>query len=293
MSNKSLWKAPASPFLVSDDGKFKIADAPTEPKRRADKDELEAELEAQVEEIRSLQRKLYADDTYAVLFVFQAMDAAGKDGTIRAVFTGVNPAGFQVFSFGVPSKEELDHDFMWRVARRLPERGRIGVFNRSHYEEVVIARVHPQILANQRLPRIDEKDVWKERYQSIRGFEKHLARNGTVIVKFFLNVSRDQQKRRLLRRIDDPKRNWKFNPGDVDERERWPDYMEAFEDAINATSRSWAPWYAIPADDKPHMRVQVATIIRETLESLDLRFPEVDDETRAALGASRARLEEQ
>ncbi|MEM7137679.1 MAG: polyphosphate kinase 2 family protein [Myxococcota bacterium] len=293
MSNQSLWKAPKSPFLVPDDGKFSIADARTEPKHRADKDELKAALEGQVEEIRDLQRKLYADDTHAVLFVFQAMDAAGKDGTIRAVFTGVNPAGFQVFSFGVPSKEELDHDFMWRVARRLPERGRIGVFNRSHYEEVVIARVHPRILDNQRLPRIDEKHVWQERYESIRDFEKHLARNGTVIVKFFLNVSRDQQKRRLLRRIDDPKRNWKFNPGDVDERERWSDYMEAYEGAINATSRSWAPWHVIPADDKPYMRVQVATIIRETLESLGLRFPEVDEETRAALGACRARLEEQ
>ncbi|MGB5813295.1 MAG: PPK2 family polyphosphate kinase [Polyangiales bacterium] len=293
MSKKPLWTPPESRFLAPGDGAFKIADAPTEPRKRTDKDVLKEALDGHVDEIRELQKKLFAANRYAVLFVFQAMDAAGKDGTIRAVFTGVNPAGFQVFNFVAPSNEELDHDFLWRIASRLPERGRIGVFNRSHYEEVIIARVHPHFLEKQRLPRIDEKRIWSERYESIRDVEKHLARNGTVVVKFFLNISLDQQKRRLLRRIDNPKRNWKFNPSDVAERARWPDYMRAYEDAINATSRAWAPWYVIPADDKPYMRVQVAKIIHQTLEGLGVEFPTVSDETLAALAECRATLEGQ
>ena len=293
MSKKSLWTAPDSQYLVPDDGKFKIKDAPTEPDERLDKDVLKDKLEAHVDEVRELQRKLYADNSYAVLFVFQAMDAAGKDGTVRAVFTGVNPAGFQVFNFKAPSSEELDHDFLWRITRRLPERGRIGVFNRSHYEEVIIARVHPKIIENQRLPRIDERRIWEERYESIRDVERHLARNGTIVVKFFLNVSLEQQKRRLLRRIDDPSRNWKFNPSDVKERALWPDYMRAYEDAINETTRPWAPWYVIPADDKPYMRSEVAKIIKKTLTSLDLEFPTIDEDARAALAACRVRLEGQ
>ncbi|MEM8606422.1 MAG: PPK2 family polyphosphate kinase [Myxococcota bacterium] len=293
MSKKSPWTAVESRYLVPDDGRFRIEDAPTEPEKRLDKDELKAKLEQRVDGVRQLQKRLYADDSYSVLFVFQAMDAAGKDGTIRAVFTGVNPAGFQVFSFKVPSHEEVDHDFLWRIAERLPERGRIGVFNRSHYEEVIITRVHPEILENQRLPRLDEKHVWEERFDSIRGFERHLAQNGTIIVKFFLNVSLEQQKRRLLRRIDDPSRNWKFNVSDIDERELWPDYMKAYEEAINETSKSWAPWYVIPADDKPYMRAEVAKIIKKTLESLNLEYPTIDDEARASLAACRVRLEEQ
>lgn len=293
MGKKSLWTAVESRYLVPDDGKFKIKDALTEPEKRLDKDELKAKLEDRVDDVRELQKKLDADNSYSVLFVFQAMDAAGKDGTIRAVFTGVNPAGFQVANFKGPSHEELDHDFLWRITKRLPERGRIGVFNRSHYEEVIIARVHPEILQNQRLPRIDEKRVWQERYDSIRDFERHLARNGTIIVKFFLNVSLEQQKRRLLRRIDDPSRNWKFNSSDVEERGLWPDYMRAYEDAINETSKPWAPWYVVPADDKPYMRAEVAKIIKKTLESLGLEYPTIDQEARESLAACRVRLEAQ
>ncbi len=293
MSKTELWTAVPSPFLVPADGTFEIATAPTEPPGEVDKSDLEDALEDHVREIRDLQRKLYASDDYSVLFAFQAMDAAGKDGTIRAVFTGVNPAGFQVFGFKAPSNEELDHDFLWRVAKRLPERGRIGVFNRSHYEEVIIVRVHPEFLDKQKLPRMDLENIWAERYESIRCFEKHLARSGTILVKFFLNVSLAQQKRRLLRRIDRPSSNWKFNPDDIAERERWPDYMRAFEDALNETSRPWAPWYAIPADNKPYMRVQVARIIEATLASLGVDYPTISEEARAALADCRRLLESQ
>ncbi|MGD8317130.1 MAG: hypothetical protein PVH76_05250, partial [Myxococcales bacterium] len=184
-------------------------------------------------------------------------------------------------------------DFLWRIARRLPERGRIGVFNRSHYEEVLIVRVHPEFLEAQRLPDLDRETIWAERFESIRNFEKHLAESGTVIVKFFLNVSRDEQRDRLLRRIDKPSHNWKFNPDDIKERDRWPDYMRAFEDALNETSRPWAPWYAIPADSKPSMRLQVARIVHQTLEGLHLAYPTIDDEARAALGKCRTVLEKQ
>jgi PPK2 family polyphosphate:nucleotide phosphotransferase len=209
------------------------------------------------------------------------------------VFTGVNPAGFQVSAFKAPSDEELDHDFLWRVARRLPERGRIGVFNRSHYEEVLVVRVHPEFLERQRLPNLNPETIWNERFESIRNFEKHLADNGTIIVKFFLNVSLDQQKHRLLRRIDKPSRNWKFSKRDVKERERWPDYMHAFEEALNETSRPWAPWYAVPADNKPYMRLQVARIVQETLESLGVDFPKIDEAARLALAECREVLEGQ
>jgi PPK2 family polyphosphate:nucleotide phosphotransferase len=243
--------------------------------------------------IGELQKKLYADDRYSVLFVFQAMDAGGNDSTIRSVFTGVNPAGFQVSSFKAPSDEELDHDFLWRIAQQLPERGRIGVFNRSHYEEVLVVRVHPEFLEGQRLPRVDLESIWQERFESIRSFEKHLADNGTIIVKFFLNVSLAQQKHRFLRRIDKPSKNWKFNAGDIEERKLWPKYMHAFEEALNATSRPWAPWYAIPADSKPYMRLQVARIVQETLESLGVDFPKIDEAAKAALLECRALLEKQ
>ncbi len=277
------WSAPKSDSLVPFDGSFRTAEAPTAPAGKVDKDAVKAERREHTAEIYELQRKLYADNRYAALFVFQAMDAGGKDGTIRNVFTGVNPAGFQVSSFKAPSDEELDHDFLWRVAERLPERGRIGVFNRSHYEEVLVVRVHPEFLRGQRLPNLNLETLWSERYESIRSFEKHLAKNGTIIVKFFLNVSLEEQKRRLLRRIEKPSRNWKFNPGDVNERERWPDYMRAFEDALNETSRPWAPWYAIPADNKPYMRLQVARIVRETLQNLGVDFPKIDEAARLAL----------
>lgn len=293
MSSDPRWQAPQSEFLVPFDGSFRVAEAPTGPPGPVDKTGLRAQRRERTRAIGELQKKLYADDRYSALFVFQAMDAGGKDSTIRSVFTGVNPAGFQVSSFKAPSDEELDHDFLWRVARELPERGRIGVFNRSHYEEVLVVRVHPEYLAGQRLPRADMDSIWEERFESIRSFEKHLADNGTIVVKFFLNVSLAQQKHRFLRRIDKPSKNWKFNAGDIEERKLWPQYMHAFEEALNATSRPWAPWYAVPADSKPYMRLQVARIVQETLESLGVDFPKIDEAAKAALLECRALLEKQ
>jgi PPK2 family polyphosphate:nucleotide phosphotransferase len=293
MPDDGTWSAPQSEFLVPFDGRFQLDAAATRPSGEVDKTAVKAARRERTDQIYELQRKLYADNRCAVLFVFQAMDAGGKDGTIRNVFTGVNPAGFQVSSFKAPSDEELDHDFLWRVAQKLPERGRIGVFNRSHYEEVLVVRVHPEFLEKQRLPHLDLETIWAERFESIRNFEKHLADNGTIVVKFFLHVSREEQKQRLLRRIDKPSRNWKFNEDDVRERERWTDYMRAFEDALNETSRPWAPWYAIPADSKPYMRLQVARLVQETLESLSVDFPTIDDAGRLALAQCRDALERQ
>jgi PPK2 family polyphosphate:nucleotide phosphotransferase len=293
MSASRKWRAPESEFLVPFDGSFRVNAAPTGPPTKVDKDAVEKAREERTAKISDLQRKLYADNRYSALFVFQAMDAGGKDGTIRSVFTGVNPAGFQVSSFKAPSEQELDHDFLWRIAKRLPERGRIGVFNRSHYEEVLVVRVHPEFLERQRLPDMDLETLWTERFKSIREFERHLAVNGTVVVKFFLNVSKEEQKIRLLRRIDEPSSNWKFSAADVDERKRWREYMAAFEDALNQTSRPWAPWYAIPADDKPFMRLEVARIVQQTLESLGLSFPRIDDAARLALADCRRALERQ
>jgi PPK2 family polyphosphate:nucleotide phosphotransferase len=293
---------PDSPYLVPFDGSFSVASAATAPPPDAatgqeSKAEVREELRAVVDDIADLQRRLYATDHHAILLVFQAMDAAGKDSTIRAVTTGVNPAGFQVYSFKAPSKNELDHDFLWRTARRLPERGRIGVFNRSYYEEVLVVRVHPGFLAGQRLPRLprlpDLPGLWEERYASIRDHELHIARNGTVVLKFWLNVSQEEQARRFLRRIDRPDKNWKFNSGDMAEREHWDAYMEAYEDALNATSRHHAPWYAIPADDKPFMRLTVARIVRDQLAALNLKYPRLPEDERAQLELHRAMLEAQ
>jgi PPK2 family polyphosphate:nucleotide phosphotransferase len=245
-----------------------------------------------VEEIGELQRILYAHDHRALLLVFQAMDAAGKDGTIRAVMTGVNPAGCQVYSFKQPSAQELDHDFLWRTAKCLPERGMIGIFNRSYYEEVLVVRVHPEYLAAQNLPQpIDKDTIWKDRFESIRDHELHLARNGTVVLKFFLNVSREEQKKRFLARLDEPEKNWKFSAADVQERGYWNDYMKAYADALGETSRAWAPWYAIPADFKPFMRLAVARIVRDTLKSLKLHYPTVEEKDRARFDEARALLE--
>ena len=245
-----------------------------------------------VDEFDDLQRRLYAADKHSVLLVFQAMDAAGKDSTIRAVMSGVDPAGCQVFSFKQPSSEEVDHDFLWRTAKSLPQRGRIGVFNRSYYEEVLVVRVHPEYLGGQKLPRqISLDELWQERFESIRDHEKHLARNGTVILKFWLNVSQDEQHKRFLSRLDDQRKNWKFSAGDVSESNLWPDYMNAYEQALNATSRPWAPWYAIPADDKPYMRLQVIETIVNTLKKLDLQYPDVSEKQRAKFAEMRALLE--
>ncbi|MBX3248919.1 MAG: polyphosphate kinase 2 family protein [Myxococcales bacterium] len=288
-----LFDAPPSPWLVPFDGTFSIAKARSAPKKsergKAARPANRAALREHVGALYDLQQKLYADDRYGLLLVFQAMDAAGKDGTIRAVMTGVNPAGCHVTSFKGPTYEELDHDFLWRVAQKVPSRGTIGIFNRSHYEEVLIVRVHPEYLRGQRLPRVGDQ-IWEERYESIRDWERHLARNGTVILKFFLNVSRDEQKKRLLSRIDDPTKNWKFEASDLDTRERWDDYMEAYESALNATSTPWAPWYCVPADDKDFMRQQIAAIIHQTMASLPIDFPSVSDEKRAELGMHRKRL---
>ena len=269
-------------MIVPFDNSFRVSDYSSVPSENThSKKTLEKSLKKRVREISKLQRKLYADDRFSVLLVFQAMDAAGKDGTIRAVMSGVNPAGCQVYSFKAPSNEELEHDFLWRTARRLPERGRIGIFNRSYYEEVLAVRVRPKYLHNQRLPHIDTSRIWDERFESIREHERHLERNGTIILKFWLNVSPEEQKARFLSRLTTPERYWKFSKTDLSERAKWTDYMAAYQELLNETSTEYAPWYAIPADDKPYMRLCVAQIIAEKLKSLPLQFPVKSDEELA------------
>jgi PPK2 family polyphosphate:nucleotide phosphotransferase len=285
-----MFEAPKSPYLVPYDGSFRVADASTTPLTDG-KPHKGKHRRARTEKLNKLQRVLAAGDKHAVLLVFQAMDAAGKDSTIRSVMQGVDPSGCQVYSFKKPSNEELDHDFLWRTTCRLPERGRIGIFNRSQYEEVLVVRVHPEILDYQKLPAdLGRETIWEDRLASIRQQEEHLARNGTVIIKFWLNVSREEQKRRFLSRLDEAEKNWKFEPKDVVERRYWDDYMAAYEAALNATSKPWAPWYAIPADDKPYMRARVADIIIDTLRSIGLRYPEPSDKDREAFAAARAEL---
>lgn len=287
-----MFEAVDHPHLVPFDGTFRLDRAPTAPDDPPEKSQLKKELAGLVEELSELQERLYAEDRVAVLAIFQAMDAAGKDGTIAAVTTGINPSGVQVHSFKRPSIQDLEHDFLWRHALPLPQRGTIGVFNRSWYEEALVVRVHPEILEDQRLPwRPKKKHLWTERLESMADHERHLARNGTIVVKFFLNVSKEEQKRRFLSRIDDRSKNWKFQEGDVRERALWDDYQIAYEAALNGTSRSWAPWYAIPADDKPYMRCEVARILVETLKSVDPKFPDLDDEETARLVKIRALLE--
>ena len=228
--------------------------------------------------------RLYAQDTWSLLVVLQAMDAAGKDGTIKHVMSGVNPQGCQVFSFKAPSAEELDHDYLWRAARALPERGRIGIFNRSYYEEVLVARVHPEVLARQKLPPSARgKDVWKRRFRQINAFERHLVENGTLVLKFFLHLGREEQRQRFLERIERPEKNWKFSAADVRERAFWDDYMAAYEDAFRHTSTPWAPWYVVPANHKWYSRIAVCATIVRRLAELDLRWPQVSAEHRAGL----------
>jgi PPK2 family polyphosphate:nucleotide phosphotransferase len=244
-----------------------------------------------VKELAKAQELLWASDTKALLVVFQALDAAGKDSTIKHVMSGVNPQGVQVVSFKQPSSEELDHDFLWRTSKALPERGRIGIFNRSHYEEIVALRVHPEWLDKQKLPPGDRgPGFWAGRHEDINAFERHLDRNGTRIVKFFLNVSKAEQKRRFLARLDEPGKQWKFSAADLAERAHWDDYMRAFEEAITATSTPWAPWYAIPADHKPVTQAMVAAILIETIGSLDLSWPEVSEQARVANAEARRTL---
>ncbi len=269
--------------------------AQTEEMEELGKDEIKERarrtLDENLADLARAQDLLYADDRYAVLIILQAMDAAGKDGTIKHVMSGVNPQGCQVFSFKKPSPEDLDHNFLWRYMRCLPERGRIGIFNRSYFEDVLVVRVHPELLAAQRLPgATSEKKFWKRRYQDINAFERHLVRNGTVILKFFLNVSKDEQKRRFLERLDRPDKQWKFSAADLAERAHWGRYMKAYSDCLSATSTKWAPWYVVPADHKWVARAVVADVITTTLRSLDLKYPEVTDAQRAALAAAKQRL---
>jgi PPK2 family polyphosphate:nucleotide phosphotransferase len=249
-------------------------------------------LEEQVEELSDLQRLLYASNRYAVLLIFQAMDAAGKDGAIRHVMSGINPQGCQVFSFNHPSVEELEHDFLWRSTQCLPERGRIGIFNRSYYEEVLIVRVHPEILRGEGLPDglLDEKAIWQGRYRSIVDFENHLSRNGTRVIKFFLHLSVEEQRKRFLDRIDEPEKNWKFSLADIEERKFWKEYMQAYESCLSATSTKIAPWYVVPADDKENARLIISKVILDTFNSLNMRFPEVDAKRRQELMSIRQQL---
>jgi PPK2 family polyphosphate:nucleotide phosphotransferase len=244
----------------------------------ADQKEAEALLVEGIRRLAKQQSKLYAQDTYALLLVFQAMDAAGKDGTIRHVMSGINPQGCQVFNFKAPSTEELDHTYLWRSMKALPERGRIGIHNRSYYEEVLITRVHPEILAGQRLPdELKDDGIWKRRYREINDFERYLCNNGMIVLKFFLHVSKAEQKRRFLARIDEEDKNWKMSVGDVKERAFWDDYMRAYEDMFSSTSTKWAPWHIIPADNKWFTRLAVAAIIYDALERLDLKYPRMTE----------------
>ena len=256
-----------------------------------DEDKARTLLQDDVKRLSKQQAMLYAQDTYAVLVIFQAMDAAGKDGAIRHVMSGVNPQGCQVFSFKAPSQEERDHTYLWRSMKAVPERGRIGIHNRSHYEEVLVARVHKDILTSQQLPpNLKDKDIWKRRFREINDFERHLTDNGTVVVKFFLNVSKDEQRRRFLARIDEEDKNWKFSVGDAKEREYWDDYMRAYEDMLEHTSTDYAPWHVIPADNKWFTRLAVASILWQRIAALDLRFPSVNEAKKKELNEVRRLL---
>jgi len=283
-----------APYRITDGSKFRLSKH--EPRDTngfdIDKAAAKAMLEEGISHMRDMQEKLFAQREWAVLLIFQAMDAAGKDGVIKHVMSGINPQGCQVHPFKAPSEEELAHDFLWRTSCRLPERGRIGIFNRSYYEEVLVVRVHPELLARQRLPRRLVTDaIWDERLKDIRRFEDYLSRNGTKILKFFLNVSKEEQKRRLLDRIDDPTKNWKFDVKDVDERQHWDAYMQAYEAAIRATATEEAPWYVVPADNKWFTRVVVMAAIIGEMRKLDLAFPQVSDAMRAKLSDIREDLE--
>jgi len=293
MAHSILFDPVDSPYLVPFDDSFKLSKLPTEPDSNPGKEANIVALGQAIERLSKLQERLYAHDHYSVLLVFQAMDAAGKDGTIRAVMTGVNPQGCQVYAFKSPNAEELDHDFLWRVMGALPERGRIGIWNRSHYEEVLVVRVNPRFLDGQRLPRRPDKleDLWSERYESIAAAEKHWARNGCVVLKFFLNVSQKEQHKRFLERVTDPEHFWKFSSTDMTESKKWDQYMDAYQSALSATSKPWAPWYAIPADSKHYMRRTVAEIIVSTLKRLPLEYPKLPDRELVELQRVKRELE--
>jgi PPK2 family polyphosphate:nucleotide phosphotransferase len=269
----------AKRFCIDKPDTFRLADHdPTECcGLTIDKTDAKAMLDDGIARLSELQQRLYAHDRWSVLIVLQAMDAAGKDGVIKHVMTGLNPQGVEVHPFKQPSEEELQHDFLWRAGKRLPARGRIGIFNRSHYEDVLVVRVHPEVLARKRLPQgLEGKHIWRQRFEDIVAFERHLARNGTLILKFFLNVSRKEQRKRFLERIDQPDKRWKFSMSDVTERKLWPKYMAAYEDMIRATSRPEAPWYVVPADNKWFTRLVAAAAMVEALDRLELEYPEVE-----------------
>lgn len=281
-------------YRVTDGKRFRLKDfdpGDTGPFAAEDKDDAQEWLRAGVERLSEMQEMLYAQDRWSLLLVFQAMDAAGKDSTIAHVMSGVNPQGCQVFSFKAPSAEELDHDFMWRTMKCLPERGRIGIFNRSYYEETLVVRVHPEILAIQKLPpALVTKHIWKERFEDINNMERYLARNGVAIIKFFLNVSKNEQRKRFLDRLDEPEKHWKFSAADVKERSHWNDYADAYEDMIRNTASEHAPWYVIPADNKWFTRLVVSAAIVDRLDRLGLHYPVVDAPKQEELAAARAAL---
>jgi PPK2 family polyphosphate:nucleotide phosphotransferase len=281
---------PGKKFRLKDHDPSWVGD-PDIPKAER-KDFAEKTLSEDVTALAEAQDLLYASDTWAILVVLQAMDAAGKDGIIKHVMSGINPQGCQVYSFKQPSAEELDHDFLWRCAVRLPERGRIGIFNRSYFEEVLVLKVHPELVAHEHIPGAkDKKDFWQARYEDINSFEGHLSRNGTKIVKFYLNLSKEEQRKRFLARIDNPDKHWKFSPADVAERDCWDQYMEAYEACIEATTTDWAPWYVVPANHKWVTRALVAKILVETIQSLGLKYPEVSPERLKQIEAAKKKLE--
>jgi PPK2 family polyphosphate:nucleotide phosphotransferase len=290
-------RAFSAPYRISDGSTFRLKDfdpADTGDLEDEDKPRAKEALSIGVETLAELQERLYADDRWALLLILQAMDAAGKDGTIKHVMSGVNPQGCEVASFKVPSAEDLDHDYLWRYWKRLPERGRIGIFNRSYYEEVLVVRVHKELLAKEKVPpSLVTKSIWEDRYKDIGNMERYLARNGTVICKFFLHLSKKEQKKRFLERLDTPSKNWKFSAADIAERGYWDDYARAYEDMIRATAAKHAPWYVIPADNKWFSRLVVAAAIIDALGSLDLEFPKLDDAKKAELAAARLALEQE
>lgn len=285
----------SKPFRITDGKEFKLKHVDPEDTlglKSEDKPKAQEALKNGIELLAELQDKLYAQDKWSVLLIFQAMDAAGKDGAIKHVMSGINPQGCQVYSFKAPTSEDLDHDFLWRCIKCLPERGRIGIFNRSYYEETLVVRVHNEILAKQKLPeKLVTKHIWDERFQDIRNFEKYLSRNGTVVRKFFLHVSKEEQKKRFLERIDNPEKNWKFSSADAKERGHWADYMKAYEDMIRNTATKDSPWYVVPADNKWFTRLVVAAAVIDALASLDLEYPEVGEEKLKELAEAKSLLQ--
>jgi PPK2 family polyphosphate:nucleotide phosphotransferase len=281
-----------SPYRFDGSQRFDIDKHPTDDKGGLHKEAAHRIIAANRDKMRVLQEKLYAQDRWSLLLIFQGMDAAGKDGAIEHVMSGINPQGCQVYSFKTPSPQELDHDFMWRTSVCLPERGRIGIFNRSYYEECLVVRVHPEILAKQRLPRrLVTKNIWRERFEDIVSFERYMARNGTIVLKFFLHISKDEQKERFLERLDEPSKNWKFSMADVSERRHWDDYQKAYEDLIRQTSTPTAPWHVVPADYKWFARVVIGSTIVNALEQLKLKFPKVDKASLRQFARVRDALE--